>query len=135
MYLFFLYQAAWILKSNIFGQKSKEGKLCSLQKSKETMVLYEYNDWQFVKKCQNLTFNVNFLYQESSNLSIFFSIQNNSLWAYSLKHFMNFLKSWILKTVFVISFNVIIIFHAKKTTDDPWNLSSWTNLLLSLRKI
>ena len=59
-YLLFVLQAVWVLKSKIFGQRSTY--------SKKTTVFYEFNCWQFVKKCQNLIFKVNFQSKESSDL-------------------------------------------------------------------
>ena len=46
------FQWWWVLKSKLFAQEST----CS----KETVVFWEYGEHQFVKKCQNCTFKVNF---------------------------------------------------------------------------
>ena len=38
--------------------------LAKNQHTQETIVFFEYNEWQFVRKCQNLTLKMNFLCQE-----------------------------------------------------------------------
>ena len=55
-HLLIFQQAVCVLKSKIFGQNS----------TYLLTVLCEYIQWQFVKKCRNLTFKVNFLCQEWS---------------------------------------------------------------------
>ena len=49
----------WVLKCKIFAQESKCSKDFFKKKS--------YNELWFVKKCQNCTFKVNFLWQKSTD--------------------------------------------------------------------
>ena len=63
---------------------------------KEIIEFWALDLWQAVKKCQNLTFKVNFLCQKSSeSFSIFFSLKNINLGAHFslLSFFDNIFKS------------------------------------------
>ena len=83
------FQRWWVLKSKVFGQESTY--------SKEIVVFYEYNELWFVKKCQNHTFNVDFLCQKSMELFwIFFSLMNINLG----DHFL--LKSFYLRSMLIL---------------------------------
>ena len=56
--------------------------------------------WRAVRKCQNLTFKVNFLCQKSSkSLSIFFSLKNANLvvaYLFLIEFFLNKINVWII---------------------------------------
>ena len=58
---------------------------CQTDKEFHGLWIWINGDWRAVKKCQNLTFKVNFLCQKSSeSFSIFFSLKNTNLGAHFL---------------------------------------------------
>ena len=115
--------SAYLLFASCLGPK-KQGFWTTINCIQmKSMYLVNSSTWLVVRKCQNLTFKVNFLRQKSfESFRIFFSIKNTSLGAnFLLKFFFDNFNFWtplLLKSCPI--FGILSVDECKKIGNFIW---------------